>query len=122
VAGVLDAAIVTLRLENAALRVRELRRDRLVVCLRKDDPLVSKSTLQPIDLQDNLKVLCHPQRHPDAHARLLELVDYAGVRIEDDSRASHPIEMQTLVKDGYGLALVREGTVLDSELTTRPVV
>jgi len=121
VAGVLDAAIVTLPLENAALQVRELRRDRLVVCLRKDDPLVSKSTLQPMDLQDNLKVLYHPQRHPDAHARLLGLLDDAGVRIEDYSRASHPIEMQTLVKDGYGLALVREGTVLDSELTTRPI-
>lgn len=121
VAGTLDAAIITLPLKNAALRVRELRRDRLVVCLRKDDPLVSKSALQPIDLQDNLKVLYHPQRHPDAHVRLLEWLDDAGVRIEDYSRASHPIEMQALVKDGYGLALVREGTVLDSELTTRPI-
>ena len=29
--------------------------------------------------------------------------------------------MQTLVKDGYGLALIRQGTVLDNELTTRPI-
>jgi DNA-binding transcriptional LysR family regulator len=121
VAGILDVAIVTLPLENAALRVVELRRDRLVVCLRKDDRLASKSALLPIDLQNNLTILYHPRRHPDAHARLLELLEDAGVRIEDYSRASHPIEMQTLVKDGYGFALVREGTVLDSELTTRPI-
>ncbi len=29
--------------------------------------------------------------------------------------------MQTLVKEGYGLALIREGTLLDQELTTRPI-
>ena len=121
VTGVLDAAIVTLPLENVALRVQELRRDRLVVCLRKDDPLASKNALRPIDLQKNLKILYHPQRHPNAHARLLELLEDADVRIEDYSRASHPIEMQTLVKDGYGFALVREGTVVDNELTARPI-
>ena len=121
VAGVLDAAVVTLPLENPALRVQELQRDRLVVCLRKDNPLVSKSALQPHDLQNNLTILYDPQRHPGAHAKLCELLDDAGVRIEDYSRASHPIEMQVLVKDGYGFALVREGTVLDSELTTRPI-
>jgi hypothetical protein len=29
--------------------------------------------------------------------------------------------MQTLVRLGYGFALIREGTPLDAELTTRPV-
>jgi len=29
--------------------------------------------------------------------------------------------MQTLVKGGHGLALIREGTNLDQELTTRPI-
>jgi len=121
VAGFLDAAIVTLPVENAVLRVVELRRDRLVVCLRRDDPLASKSALQPIDLQNNLRILYHPQRHPNAHARLLELFEDAGIQLDDYSRASHPVEMQTLVKDGYGFALVRERTVVDSELTTRPI-
>jgi len=120
-AGFLDAAIVTLPVENAALTVVELRRDRLMVCLRGDDPLASKSSLQPIDLQKNLKILYHPQRHSNAHARLLELLEDAGIELDDYSRASHPVEMQTLVKDGYGLALVRDGTVADSELTARPI-
>ena len=45
VAGVLDAAIVTHPVKHAALRIEEIHRDRLVVCLRKDDPLASEDCL-----------------------------------------------------------------------------
>ncbi|HEX4651413.1 MAG TPA: LysR family transcriptional regulator [Granulicella sp.] len=120
-AGVLDAAIVTHPIKHTALRIEEMRRDRLVVCLRKDDPLALKTALQPTDLQEKLTILYHPQRHPGAHVRLMELLADAGVELEGYSRASHPSEMQTLVKDGYGLALIRQGTVLENELTTRPI-
>jgi hypothetical protein len=41
--------------------------------------------------------------------------------VDEYSRASHPSEMQTLVKEGHGFALIREGTMLDEELTTRPI-
>ena len=77
-AGVLDAAIVTHPINHAALRIEEIRRDRLVACLRKDDPLALKAALQTTDLQGNLTILYHPQRHP-AHAGLLELLRDAGV-------------------------------------------
>jgi hypothetical protein len=70
-------------------------------------------------LQQNLTILYHPQRHPEAHSRLIELLSDAGVTIKEYSRVSHPTEMQTLVKDGYGFALIREGTLLDESLTTR---
>lgn len=73
------------------------------------------------DLQHNLSVLYHPQRHPNAHERLSELLDEAGVRIEEYSCASNPSEMQMLVKEGHGFTLIREGIVLDEELTTRRI-
>jgi DNA-binding transcriptional LysR family regulator len=120
-AGTVDAAVVTLPLQDPNLHVEELRRDRLVVCLRKDNPLASKAALKTGDLQDNLAILYHPQRHPDAHDRLLELLADAGLLLEEYSRASHPSEMQMLVKEGYGFALVREGTPIDEDLTTRPI-
>jgi DNA-binding transcriptional LysR family regulator len=119
--GEIDAAIVTLPVADSSLHIEEIRRDRLVVCLRADDPLASKASIQPADLQERNMVLYHPQRNPQAHARLLELLAEVGVQVEEYSRASHPFEMQSLVKKGYGLALIREGTPLDSELTTRPV-
>jgi len=112
VSGTVDAAFVTLPLRHPDLRIEELRRD---------DPLAAKASLQTADLQGNLAVLYHPQRHPDAHARLLELLRDAGVQIEEYSCASHPSEMQTLVKGGHGFALIREGTNLDEELTARPI-
>ncbi|WP_241654392.1 LysR family transcriptional regulator [Granulicella sibirica] len=122
VTGTVDAAFVTLPLHHPDLRIEELRRDRLVVCLRRDDPMAAKASLQPSDLQGNLAVLYHPQRHPDAHKRLVELLREAGIEIEACSWASQPSEMQTLVKEGHGLALIREGTSLHEELTTRPIV
>ena len=121
VSGTVDAALVTLPLRHSDLRIEELRRDRLVVCLRRDDPFSAKASLQTADLQGNLAVLYHPQRHPDAHEQLLELLRDAGVQIDEYSWASHPSEIQTLVKGGHGFALIREGTNLDEELTTRPI-
>jgi DNA-binding transcriptional LysR family regulator len=117
--GMVDAAIVTLPLANANLHIEQLRSERIVVCLRKDHPLASKAALSVSDLQNNLTVIYHPQRHPDAHVRLLELLGDAGVTLEEYSCASHPSEMQTLVKEGQGLALIREGMSLEDGLTTR---
>ncbi|KAA6465269.1 LysR family transcriptional regulator [Acidobacteria bacterium AB60] len=117
--GLVDAAIVTLPLSHPDLHVEVLRRDRIVVCLCKDHPLAAKGALPVSDLQDNLSIIYHPQRHPDAHARLMELLAEAGVTLGEYSCASHPSEMQTLVKEGHGLALIREGTSLEEGLTTR---
>jgi DNA-binding transcriptional LysR family regulator len=61
-AGVVDAAIVTPPLKHPDLHIGELRRDRLVVFLRRDHALASKTVLQTADLQRNLTVLYHPQR------------------------------------------------------------
>ena len=122
ISGEIDVAIVTLPVVDLRLRIEEIRRDRLVVCLRQDHPLAGKAALLAADLQENLSVLYHPQRHPSAHERLLELLAEAGLKIGEYSRASHPTEIQELVKQGYGFALIREGTVLDKELVTRPIV
>jgi DNA-binding transcriptional LysR family regulator len=120
--GTLDAAIVTLPLKHPELRVQELRRDRLVACMRKDHALANKAALRVADLQDSLTILYHPDRHPEAHHRLMEMLRDEGLEIEEYSSASHPNEIQVLVKEGYGIALIREGTSLDETLTTRRLI
>lgn len=117
--GMVDAAVITLPLKHPDLHVEEVRRDRMVACLRKDHPLASKAALQACDLQDNLTIIYHPQRYPEAHVRLLELLGNAGVTLDDYSCASHPSEVQTLVKEGHGIALIREGSLLEEGLITR---
>jgi DNA-binding transcriptional LysR family regulator len=121
VSGKIDAAITTLPVEHPEVCVEEVRRDRLVVCLQTDHPLSGKAALRVADLQGNLKVLYDPQQHPEAHARLLELLSETGIQVDDYSSATHPMEMLRLVRDGYGMALIREGTPLDPALTTRPL-
>jgi DNA-binding transcriptional LysR family regulator len=120
-AGAVDIALVTLPLEHPDIHIEELRRDRIVVCIRKDSPLAHKPALVIGDLQEHLKIFYHPQKHPDAHGRLLEWLSSAGVQIREYSRASHPSEMQALVREGFGVALIREGMALDDQLTSRPI-
>lgn len=120
--GLVDAALVTLPLTHPDLKIVEICRNRLVACLRKDHPLARKASLQPEDLQRHLAILYHPHRHPEAHRKLLEQLNDAGIQIEEYSRASHPLELQTLVKEGHGFALLREHTTLDDALTTRRIV
>ncbi|WP_049961148.1 LysR family transcriptional regulator [Pseudacidobacterium ailaaui] len=121
ISGDIDAALVTLPVSDDRLQIEEIWRNRLMVCLRANHPLAALPALQPEHLQENLSVLIDPQRHPDAHAVLLKFLEAAGVHLREYSRVSHPHELQELVKEGYGFALVCEGTVHDAELTTRPV-
>lgn len=121
IAGNLDAAIVTSPVENPRLHVEEIVRERVVVCIRSDHPLAKKSILQAKDLRNHPVVRCDPQRNPAVHALLTGYLENAGIGRREFARASHPAEVRSLVKDGYGFALVREGTTIDSELTERPV-
>jgi DNA-binding transcriptional LysR family regulator len=120
--GEIHAAIVTLPVNELDLQVEELRRDRLVLCLRADHPLAGKPCVRPKELNGNIGVFYHPQRHPEAHVQMMERLSRVGIRVGEFSRAAHPTEIQQLVKDGYGSTLIRKGTELDPDLTTRPII
>jgi DNA-binding transcriptional LysR family regulator len=121
-AGEIDAAIVTLPVEDARLCVEVVRNERIVVCLRRDHPLAKKPFLQPTDLQEIPMVLYHPERHFHAHQRHRNWLKEIGIEVGSYSRANHPIELRELIKQGYGLAFVREESRIDDELTTRTVL
>jgi DNA-binding transcriptional LysR family regulator len=121
VTGEIDAAVVTLPVNHSLLCAEVIRRDRLVVCLRRDHALAAKPFFESVDLRGNLTILYHPERHFHAHQRARECLREIGIEVERYSRANHPIELRELVKQGYGFALIREGSKIDEELTTRPV-
>ena len=118
----LDAIIVSLPVDDDDLRVQIIKQERLVVCLPIDHPLSRKVALSAEDLTSNLTVFRHPNQHPEAHVRLVELLAELGVQFEEQSHTSHPHEMQEMVKSGYGFSLMREGTQLLDGLTTRPII
>ncbi len=119
--GEIDVAVDVLPVNDPRLCVEVIRRDRLVVCLRRDHELAKKMVFQPADLKGNLTILYHPQRHPHAYQRHRDWLRQVGVEVEHYSRANHPIELRELVKQGYGFALIREGSKVDDDLTTRPI-
>ena len=112
---------MTMPVSDPQLYVQAIRRDRLVACLRADHPLSKKTAALPGDLHDYLSILYDPHRHPGAHKRLLELFRRAGVQIDKFSRASHPTELQSLVKAGGGIALISKGASIESGLMTLPI-
>jgi DNA-binding transcriptional LysR family regulator len=118
----LDAAIVSLPITDERLRVEVIKRERLVVCLPSDHPLAKKAALSASDLSQNLTVFHRAAQHPEAHVRLLELLAELGVLFEEHSHTSHPQEMQEVVKNGEGFALIREGTQLIEGIITRPII
>jgi DNA-binding transcriptional LysR family regulator len=117
----IDAAIVTLPVNDERLQVEKIREDPMVVCIRADHPLAAKPLLTPSDLEANLRILGHPGHHPLAHQRLMEMLSEIGIVVNEHARASHPHETQTLVKNGFGFGLLREGTPLQPDLTTRRI-
>jgi DNA-binding transcriptional LysR family regulator len=119
--GEIDSAIIGLPVASEELQAVEVRRDRMVVCLRNDHPLASQLTLRPLEMKNDSVILPHPQRNPVAHARMVHFLEGAGISIRDYARASHPSETQRLVKDGFGIGFLREGTEVDRDLTTRPI-
>ena len=120
--GHLDAAIVSLPVDDDDLNVVLLKQESLVVCLPKDHPLAKKAAFSGNDLASNLTVFRDPMQHPEAHERLVELLLELGVQFEEHSHTSHPHEMQEAILSGSGFALMREGTPLIDGLTTRPII
>ena len=54
VRGEIHATIVTLSVNEPDLQVEELRRDRLVLCLRADHPLAGKPSVRPAELNGHI--------------------------------------------------------------------
>jgi hypothetical protein len=95
--------------------------EKLVVCLRKDDPLAQHEALAPEQLSGQLGIFSDPRHHPRAHARLLEMLEEQGITPRISNPTFNAEHVQWMVRHHVCLALVREREPLDSELTTRPI-
>lgn len=119
--GELDAALITLPFSIESLRFQSLLHERMVVCVRKDDPLANKAELNAEDLNGRLGIFSDPHRHPSAHARLLELLAEQGITPRNVSPSFSLDQILWMVCEGICLALIREHEVLNENLTTRPI-
>jgi DNA-binding transcriptional LysR family regulator len=117
----LDAAVLPLPISGDQWTVEPVASAPLVVCMRPDDPLAQQTEVPPSELAKRLKIFRNPEAHPEAHARLMEMLAEIGIKPEVSCLATTPADIQWMVQSGSGLALIDQKTPLDPSLTTRPV-
>lgn len=119
--GRLDAAIVTLPILESELSEQEICSDRLLICLRSDDPLARGIHIPKAVLSDRLRVMFRCDSHPLLHDRILKKLKSAGVVIRPTETYSAPSELQFLVATSSYFGLIREGRPLEPGLTALPI-
>lgn len=119
--GEIDAALLTLPVKGLGFNAFPFAQSRLVVCMKADDPLARLKEIAPSELQSKLTIFREPSQHPEAHERLMEMLDKAGIQGDVSNTAKTPRDIQFLIESGFGCALVREGSEMPIGLVTRPI-
>jgi DNA-binding transcriptional LysR family regulator len=119
--GTLDCAVLPLPVDKDMWNVVQIMQSPLVVCMRADDPLASQSQLDIHEIAARIKIFHDPELHPSAHSRLIEMFAEVGIPLHVASSAATPSDMQWMVKQNYGLALIDQFTTLEPGLITRPI-
>jgi DNA-binding transcriptional LysR family regulator len=119
--GRLDAAIVSFPVTEKDLFAQAICQERILVCLRADDPLASEENLPRDTIAGRLNILFARVHQPLFYDALIRKFAKAGIELNPSEFVSAPAEMQFLVKSGRGFGLVREGAKLDPALTMRRI-
>ncbi|MGA7157771.1 MAG: LysR family transcriptional regulator [Acidobacteriaceae bacterium] len=119
--GALDCALLSMPIDKDIWKVRQVAHSPLVICMRSDDPLSSQAQVDAHEVAPRLKVFRDPELHPAAHSRLAEMFAEVGMPLHLASSAATPADMQLMVKQGYGLALIDQLCPLEAGLIARPL-
>jgi DNA-binding transcriptional LysR family regulator len=119
--GSLDAVIVTLPVIGDDLQVKVLERERLVVCMRNDDPLAEYETIPAGALDEKICIFAYQRHHPAAYARLVEMFKEIGITPRPCKPTMNIDHIQWMVKEGICYSLIRAGRPLVNGLVTRPI-
>lgn len=117
----LDCAILPCPIDSETLDVITIAHSQLVVCMRTDDPLALQTQLDIHEVAPRIRVFRDPELHPSAHAHLVNLFAEVGIPISLANSVTNPADIQWMVKENYGLALIDQALPLESGLTTRPI-
>jgi DNA-binding transcriptional LysR family regulator len=117
----LDGALLPMPIEGEAWVVQQVAQVPLVVCMRSDDPLTREPAVELCALPSRLKIFQDPELHPAGHAKLIEMFAEMGFKLDMVCTASTSSDIQWMVRAGYGVALIDQGTALDPVLTTRQI-
>ncbi|MBW4039091.1 MAG: LysR family transcriptional regulator [Acidobacteria bacterium] len=117
----LDCAILPLPVDSSLFSVQQIAQSPLVVCMRLDDVLADRALLDLREVAQRISVFRDPELDPAAHSRLAEMFAEVGFPIHIVCSARTPSEIQWMVKERYGLALIDQLLPLEPGLVTRPI-
>lgn len=117
----LDAAIVTLPVVGDHLQVTVLERERLVVCMRNNDPLADYEAIPAAVLNEKISIFTYQRHHPAAYTRLVEMFKEHGIIPRPCKPTMNIDHVQWMVKEGICYSLIRAGRPLVSGLVSRPI-
>jgi DNA-binding transcriptional LysR family regulator len=119
--GLLDVALVLMPIGEHKLFVHRICTEKLMVCLRQDDPLAREVSIPRELIADRLRILQARIHHPLFYDEILRKFAKAKIPLKPTDFVSSPAEMQFLVKMGAGFGLIDETEPLDPELTRRSI-
>lgn len=119
--GDLACALLTLPVVGPNWSIQHIASSPIVVCIRSDEPLAKQSQISVEELSKQLTIFRDPDGHSSAHSRLMQMFCEAGCRVHISCSAATPHDIQHLVRDGFGIALVTEDTPLESDVTIRRI-
>lgn len=119
--GLLDAALVIMPIGEHKLFVQRVCTEKLMVCLRRDDPLAQEESIPQELIADRLRIGLARIHHPLLYDEVMRKFAKAKILLNPTEFVSSPAEMQFLVKMGAGFGLIRETVPLDPELTRRSI-
>ena len=119
--GGLDCAILPLPVDRDLWTVLQVAQSPLVLCMRANDPLAARAQIDIHEAAPRIKIFRDPELHPAAHSRLSEMFAEVGVPLHLANSAATPADMQWMVKENYGLALIDQLSSLEPGLIARPI-
>lgn len=119
--GQLDCAILPMPIDTARYYVQQIAQSPLVVCMRSDDLLADRAQVNVNEVAQRITIFRDPELHPAAHSRLVEMFAEVGIPVQLACSARTPSEIQWMVKERYGIALVDQLSPIEPGLITRPI-
>jgi len=117
----LDAAIVTLPIMDDGLETNVIERERLLICMRSDDPLAEGDAIPPDALDEKVSIFTYQRHHPTAYTRIEGMFRDIGITLRPCKPTLNIDHIQWMVKEGVCYSLIRASRPLMNGLVTRPI-
>ena len=119
--GSLRAALVDQPVNESQLYTQTVCSEKLMLCMRADDPFSTAEVIARSEVEERLRIMFARDLHPSLYDRIERKLSKANIRLRPREFVLHPTDLQFLVKERAGWALLRNSLSLESGLVLKPI-